>query len=110
MRKIKKKIIKNKAINFTRVHAYVSELFGSDIHAARVISISNAVLGVMTAASLAISMIGLGLAVSKGSVTKHAVKQVDRLIGNSRFLVWSYFEHWVKELIGVRKDIIIAMD
>lgn len=71
---------------------------------------SDAVLGVITTASLAISMIGFGLSVAKGTVTKHAVKQVDRLIGNKKFAVWSYLRHWVEEVVGEREEIIVAMD
>jgi len=110
MQKIGKTIINGQIINFNRIYNYLEDLFISNIHANRIISMTNAVLGVITSASLAISMIGFGLAVAKGKSTKHSVKQVDRLIGNKKFAVWSYFENWVSELIGLRLEVMIAMD
>ncbi len=41
---------------------------------------AGATLGVMAAGSLAVAMIGQALAQARGLVTKHAVKQVDRLL------------------------------
>jgi len=37
----------------------------------------------MTGASLAVAMIGQALAQARGLVTKHAIKQVDRLLSNA---------------------------
>lgn len=108
--KIRKKIVNNQIVNFDKVNNFLLKLFQSEVHASRVLSISNAVLGVITAASLAISMIGHGLAIAKGKATKHTVKQVDRLMANEKFIVWDYFKYWVKELVGVRPEVVIAMD
>ena len=110
MSKIRKKIVNNQVINFDKVNNFLIKLFANDVHALRVLSISNAVLGVITGASLAISMIGHGLAVAKGKATKHSIKQVDRLLSNGKFIVWNYFKYWVKEIVGVRSEVIIAMD
>ena len=110
MEKIQKKSVNNQIIDFARVNKYLSNIFDSNVHASRINSMSDAVLGVITTASLAISMIGFGLSIAKGTVTKHAVKQVDRLMSNKKFAVWSYFSHWVKEVVGSREEIIVAMD
>lgn len=110
MKQVGKTIINGQVINFNRIYHYLEDLFYSNVHANRIVSMANAVLGVITSASLAISMIGFGLAVAKGKDTKHSVKQVDRLIGNKKFAVWSCFENWVNELIGLRMEIIVAMD
>jgi len=67
-------------------------------------------LGVMTSASLAIHAMGQGLAQARGKLTKHAVKQVDRLLSNAGVEVWSLFAHWVPYAIGPRKRIVVAMD
>ncbi|MGH8644175.1 MAG: hypothetical protein ACREX4_06850 [Gammaproteobacteria bacterium] len=48
--------------------------------AKRVYSLAKAAVGVMAGASLAIHAIGQGLAQARGKLTKHAVKQVDRLL------------------------------
>ncbi len=70
MSKIQKKIVNNQVVNFNKVNNFLLKLFKNDVHASRVLSISNAVLGVVTAASLAISMIGQGLATAKGKATR----------------------------------------
>jgi len=45
-------------------------------------SLASATLGVMTSASLAVSTIGHGLALARRGLSKHAIKQVDRLLSN----------------------------
>ncbi len=52
--------------SFPKVHKYIQNIFAEDIHAKRVESIANATVGVMTSASLAIHLIGHGLAEAKG--------------------------------------------
>ena len=42
--------------------------------------------------------------------TKHAVKQVDRLLSNPGIDVWDLFACWVPEIVGPRKSIVVAMD
>jgi hypothetical protein len=59
---------------------------------------------------LAVYAIGQGLAHTRGLITKHAVKQVDRLLSNSEFDVWSYFAYWVPYVIGSRPAIRVALD
>jgi hypothetical protein len=55
-------------------------------------------------------MIGQALAQARGLVTKHAIKQVDRLLRNSRINVWKSFARWVLHLVGSRNEIVVAMD
>ena len=100
----------NKNIDFKRIHSFLSETFNKTVHSKRISSITNAVLGVITSASLAVHLIGQGLASAKGTVTKHSIKQVDRLLSNVKFDVWSYFDHWVPQIVGSRTEVIIAMD
>jgi len=92
------------------VHAYVSDIFGTDVHAKRVASLSNATTGVLTSGSLAVAAIGQGMAHTCGLRTKHAVKQVDRLVGNDRFDVWDYFRLWVPHVVAERRHIMVALD
>ena len=73
-------------------------------------SLANATLGVMASASLAVSIIGQALAQALGSVPKHAIKQVDRLLSNAGIVVWDIFGYWVPEVIGTRTSAVIAMD
>jgi hypothetical protein len=69
-------------ITFKVIHGFLSELFGEDVHAKRISSLANATLGVVSSASLAVNTIGQGLALARGRLPKHAIKQVDRLLSN----------------------------
>jgi Transposase DDE domain len=95
---------------FDDVRSFIGGLYGPDLHAKRVDSLAGATFGVMTAASLAVAMIGHALAQARGLVTKHAVKQVDRLLSNDGIDVWDSFTHWVPHQIGARQKILVAMD
>ncbi len=64
------------------IQAFIDTVYGHDLHAKRVASLAGATLGVMTSASLAVAMIGQALTQARGLVTKHAIKQVDRLLSN----------------------------
>jgi hypothetical protein len=69
-------------MQFKDVRSFLDSILAEDIHAKRVDSLANAALGVMTGASLAVAMIGKSLA--QALLTKHAVKQVDRLLPGSK--------------------------
>jgi hypothetical protein len=88
----------------------VDGLFGEDLHAKRVLSVSLAVTGTMHAASLAIHAIGRGLAAASGRDPKHGTKQVDRLLSNGGLSIWDLFESWVRFVVGERQQIVIALD
>ena len=69
-------------LSFDGVHNFLDTLFGDDLHAKRVKSLAGATLGAIQSASLAVGLIGQGLALARGRLTKHAVKQVDPLLSN----------------------------
>jgi len=92
------------------VVGFLESLFDGDVHAKRVLSLANATLGVIASSSLAIHAIGQGLANARGTLTKHGIKQVDRLLSNRGIEVWSYFAHWVAYVVGCRKKVVIALD
>jgi hypothetical protein len=95
-------------VEFT--HGFLSRIFAGNLHAKRIESLANGALGVMTSASLAVSIIGHSLAQARGLVDKHAIKQVDRLLSNRGVVVWEMFAAWVREVVGPRKQIVVAMD
>jgi hypothetical protein len=95
-------------MQFQDVRSFLDSVLSEDIHAKRVDSLANAALGVMTGASLAVAMIGRSLA--QALLTKHAVKQVDRLLSNPGIEAWDIFATWVPEMVGSRTDIVVAMD
>src|SRR3954463_4884729 len=92
------------------VRKFLDGVLDEDIHTKRVESLANATLGVMTGASLAVAMIGKSLAQARGLLPKHAIKQVDRLLSNSKLEAWDVFATWVPEMVGSRTDIVVAMD
>lgn len=89
---------------------FISTLFDGDLHAKRVLSLANGTLGVLTSASLAVHAIGQGLAHAQGTLNKHGVKQVDRLLSNQGIDLETYFRHWVPYVIGARASVVIALD
>ena len=92
------------------VRSFIGELYEHDLHAKRIDALAGATLGVMAGASLAVAMIGQALAQARGLVTKHAVKQVDRLMSNTGIDVWDSFARWVPHQVGAQRDILVAMD
>src|ERR1019366_1583934 len=85
------------------VQKYLDGIFAEDLHAKRVMSLANGALGVMTGASLAVSMIGQSLAQARGLLSKRAIKQVDRLLSNQGIVVWDMFAPWVAVLARARR-------
>jgi len=102
--------VSSKAINEHQVHAFLSSLFGPDVHAMRVLSLSLATLGVIHAASLSVYAIGQALGMARGKTGKHGVKQVDRMLSNPALNVWHLFKFWVPFVVAERTEIVIALD
>ena len=103
-------VVRRGAREFKYTQEFLDRLFGDDLHAKRVHSLANATLGVMTSASLAVCTIGHGLALARGGLSKHAIKQVDRLLSNPGINVQELFMNWVPYMVGSRKTVEIAMD
>jgi Transposase DDE domain len=97
-------------LGFPQVNRFLENLFDGDLHAKRVLSLANATLGVVRTASLAVNTIGQGLALARGLVTKHAIKQVDRLLSNEGIDIDAALRHWVAYVVGPRTEIKVAMD
>jgi hypothetical protein len=100
----------DRTVGFDCIHRFLDGMLGDDMHAKRVQSLANATLGVIRTASLAVHTIGQGLALARGLVTKHAVKQVDRLLSNDGIDIDAVSPHWVRHVAGSRTDINVAMD
>jgi hypothetical protein len=93
-----------------RIHAFVEGLFANDLHARRVASLAGATLGAVNAASLSIHAIGRGLAAAQGLDDKHAIKQVDRCIGNAGIDVEALAPAWVRDQTAGRRDLVVHLD
>jgi len=89
---------------------FVHSIFDGDIHAKRVLSLANAVTGVIAAGALGVHAIGRGLASAKGLVERHAVKQADRLVGNKKMDLDDLFDLWVPYVIAGRNEIMVNLD
>ncbi len=97
-------------VTLEAVSTYLDTRLGDNLHAKRVQSLAGATLGCIQSASLAVSLIGQGLALAEGLLPKHAVKQVDRLLSNRGIDVNDLLVHWVPYVVGQRDSIIVAMD
>ena len=93
-------MLPNQTLCFTQVQRFLANLLDGDMHAKRVLSLANATLGVIKTASLAVNTIGQGLALARGLVTKHAIKQVDRLLSNEGIDIDAALRHWVPYVVG----------
>jgi hypothetical protein len=96
--------------NRLEVAKTVDKMFGDDLHAMRVASIANGVVGVLHAATLSIHAIGRAYAHAVGGTKKHGVKQTDRMLSNDGINVWSLFSNWVAFVVADRKELVVALD
>lgn len=101
---------KRSFMKFQDVRTFLDTVMGEDVHAKRVDSLANATRGVITGASLGVAIIGKSLAQAGGLLPKHAIKQVDRLLSNTKVEAWDVFARWVPERVGSRPEIVVAMD
>jgi hypothetical protein len=97
-------------IDEEKVFKFTESLFAEDLHAKRVLSLSHATLGAIHSASLAVHLVGIGMAEARGVNSKHAIKQVDRLLNNRAIDVWDLFGSWVLFVLGERKEILVTLD
>jgi hypothetical protein len=98
------------ALNLQQTRAFLKELLGGDMHATRVLSISNAVTGVLNAAVLSIHAIGQAYAKLAQITPKAGIKQVDRLLGNKAFDVALSLGLWIQFVVAARSELVIALD
>jgi hypothetical protein len=80
------------------------------MHKKRQGSLANAVLGVISSASLIVHRMDIGIAKAKKLFGKHAIKQVDRLLSNPKLQLPDCFQKTVPCVIGARKEIVVVMD
>jgi len=95
----------------SRATRLVGEIFEAQgLHAKRVESLANGVVGVLRTSVLSIHMIGQAYAELASIRAKHGVKQVDRFLSNPAFDVWRLLSSWAAFVVAGRKDIVIALD
>lgn len=101
---------KGAALDVKYLRSFSETLWGHDVHAKRVESISNAAAGTLHAALLAIHAIGAAYAALTSNQMKHGVKQVDRLLSNEAFEPWELAGPWVRFVLSGRPEALIALD
>src|SRR5580693_8107244 len=99
-----------KGLDPASIHQFVAELVGPDLHAKRVLSLANGVVGVLHTATLAIHAIGEALATARDLTPKYAIKQIDRLLSNSGVDPETLAPAWVAFVLGPRTDVVAALD
>ena len=100
----------NPIIAPNRIHEFLEDLFSENVHAKRVLSLGNAVVGAIHAAALGVHAIGKALAAASGLEPKYAIKQVDRLLSNMALDMDELLPLWVKFLLSERKEAVVALD
>jgi len=96
-----------------RSHAtrFVGEIFEAQgLHAKRVESLANGVVGVLRTSMLSIHMIGQAYAELASIRAKHGVKQIDRFLSNPAFDVWRLLSSWAAFVVAGRTEVVIALD
>lgn len=98
------------AVDPSKVHEFMRSLFEEDFHAQRVFSLATGVVGVMHAAAASIHAIGIGMAIATGRESRHAIKQIDRLLSNRGIDVEDLLVPWIKFVVGSRPSMYVALD
>jgi hypothetical protein len=88
----------------------MDEVFGGEVHAPRLASLTDGVDGVLPAASLGVRAIGQGLAVAQGLALRHAIKPVDRWLSHPKRSMAQVFGCWVPFGVGERREIVVNFD
>mgnify|MGYP001462709859 FL=1 len=102
---------RERTLRLAHVRKFAHVLFSEvDIHAKRVESLANGVAGVLNAAMLTIHAIGQAYAAMARIEASSGVKQLDRLLSNVAVDIDALFPAWIRFVVGVRTELIVALD
>ena len=96
------------SLDHTRV--LLEDVFGEDLHLARVRSLANGVAGVLNASLASVAAIGRAYALLADIDRKSGVKQVDRLLSNDGVALRDVIPLWIRHVLGDTPKIVVAMD
>lgn len=99
-----------RTLDIQQTRNFVMGLVGEDLHAKRVQSLANGVVGVLHAAMLGVSAIGQAYAKVARIKAKSGTKQVDRLLSNRGVDLEVLFRAWVDFVVGPREEAVVALD
>jgi len=89
---------------------FVNEIYGPDLHTLRVLSLGNALAGLLNAAVLSVAAIGQAYAQMAHIKGKSGIKQVDRLLSNGGISLDQVLTAWVRHVVGDHPSIVVALD
>jgi hypothetical protein len=88
----------------------VEDLAGDVLHPKQVDSLAHAVVGAIHADAASITAIGRAAARIREVSEKHSIKQVDRMLANSKVDATAVMQHVIPTLISGRSRIVVAVD
>lgn len=102
---------RERTLRLAHIREFAEVLFTeTDMHAKRVESLANGVAGVLNAAMLTIHAIGQAYAAMAHIEASSGVKQLDRLLSNVGVKLDVLFPAWIRFVVGVRTELIVALD
>lgn len=97
-------------LDYDAVHKFVLDLVGEVLHPKQVDSVAHAVVGAIHASTASITELGRAAARAREVNEKHSIKQVDRLLANSKVDPFEVMRHVVPVLVAGRSRIVVAVD
>jgi hypothetical protein len=97
-------------LEYDAVHKFVQDLVGETLHPKQVDSVAHAVVGAIHTDVASITAIGRAAARAREVSEKHSIKQVDRLLANSKVDAFEVMQHVVPVLVSGRSRIVVAVD
>jgi hypothetical protein len=100
----------NNIISLTEVRKLVNDYVGGVIHKKQSESLGNAVFAAMMSPRLGISALGRMYAQQTGKCPKHTIKQMDKLIGNTKISITDVLYEHVRIAVAHRQIIVVTFD
>jgi hypothetical protein len=97
-------------LEYDAVHKFVQDLAGDVLHPKQVDSLAHAVVGAIHADVASIAAIGRAAARAREVSEKHSIKQVDRMLANSKVDAIEVMQHVIPVLVSGRSRIVVAVD
>lgn len=81
------------------IESIVTTIFGDNLHKKRQQTLGYAALGLLASGSLLLHKMGAGMSYVREVDKKHATKQIDRLLSNKGYEIWTLAAKWVPYVI-----------
>lgn len=88
----------------------VERIFSKALHVKQIESICHGVLGVLYGTRLSSTAMGRAMAMERGIIPKHAIKQMDRLVGNTKISIEIGLGVLVQYLVAMRDALVVSLD